>query len=134
VDGDQMTFTRIQLSGSKIAAKYRGQQLTASTPYGNITALVDSKGNLTRNRKESAPGIPDNGFRRPVTEATTGYGANFLRWTTGAPTGFLGNPDVDHAVTGGKNNVNKVTVYSGGAAAGTALVSTDQFSVAGQLG
>jgi hypothetical protein len=57
VDGDQMTFTRIQLTGAKINSRtYRaGTVLTAHTPYGNIAGTMTSSGTLTKNRKESAP-------------------------------------------------------------------------------
>ncbi|MCW2803519.1 MAG: hypothetical protein JWN06_1736 [Propionibacteriaceae bacterium] len=133
VDGDQMTFTRIQLNGSKINTRVYPVDtvLTARTPYGTISGTVKKDGTLVRNRKESAPGTVDNGFRRPVTEATTGYGGTFLRWNAGAPAGFIGNPDVLHAVTGAKAGYeNSVQVFRG-----TAAVSPEvaQFSVGGQI-
>jgi hypothetical protein len=57
VDGDQMTFTRIQLTGAKINSRTypAGTVLTAHTPYGNIAGTMTSSGTLTKNRKESAP-------------------------------------------------------------------------------
>ena len=128
---EQMTFTRVQLTGSKIAAKYRGTSLTAATPYGKMTAAVDAKGNLARVRKESIAGTPDNEFSRPLADVN--YGPNFLRWNGGAPKGFLGNPEEDHTVTGGRGNVNSVTIHAGKNTNGTIITSTNQFSVAGQL-
>jgi hypothetical protein len=133
VDGDQMTFTRIQLSGSKINTKVYPVDtvLTARTPYGNISGTVKKDGTLARNRKESAPGTVDNGFRRPVTEATTGYGGSFLRWNAGAPAGFIGDPNVLHAVNGAKaGNGNSVQLFRGTAAISPAVTL---FSVGGQI-
>jgi hypothetical protein len=137
VDGDQMTFTRIQLSGSKINTKVYPVDtvLTARTPYGNISGTVKKDGTLARNRKESAPGTVDNQFIRPATEATTGYGGTFLRWdqriAPAAPAGFIGNPDVIHAVTGAKAGYeNSVQVFRGTAAISPAV---NQFSVGGQI-
>ena len=133
VDGDQMTFTRIQLSGSKInLTRYpKDTVLTAHTPYGDISGTVTSSGTLTRNRKESAPGIPENGFVRPAIETTTGYGPTFLKWDVGAPAGFIGDPNVTHTVTGAKTGqANAVQVFRG-----TTPVSPSvaQFTVAGQI-
>jgi hypothetical protein len=137
IDGDQMTFTRIQFSGSKIPlSRYpAGTVLTATTPYGNISASVRSDGTLSRARKESAPGTVDNGFMRPVTETATGYGPTFLRWNTGAPAGYLGDPEVDHAVTGAKpGQANAVRIYRGTTISDATAVSpaVTQFAVGGK--
>jgi hypothetical protein len=134
--GDQMTFTRIQFTGSKINTRTypAGTVLTATTPYGNISATVagsGTSGTLTRNRKESAPGIDANGFNRPAIETGTGYGPSFLKWDANAPAGFLGDPNVDHTVTGAKpGNANAVRVFRDGTAV-SPLVTT--FSVAGRI-
>jgi hypothetical protein len=133
VDGDQMTFTRIQLTGSKInLTRYpKDTVLTAHTPYGDITGAVTKDGTLTRNRKESAPGIPENAFIRPATETTTGYGNTFLKWDAGAPAGFLGDPNVTHTVTGAKaGQLNEVRVYRGATAVSPAVKG---FTVGGQV-
>jgi hypothetical protein len=133
VDGDQMTFTRIQLTGAKINTRTypAGTVLTAHTPYGDIAGTVTSSGTLTKNRKESAPGIVENGFGRPATEATTGYGTSFLKWDVGAPAGFIGDPNVNHTVTGAKTGqLNEIQVFRGATAVSPRVT---QFSVAGQI-
>jgi hypothetical protein len=133
VDGDQMTFTRIQLTGTKInLAKYpKDTVLTAHTPYGDMTGTVTSSGTLTRNRKESAPGVVENGFVRPAIETTTGYGPTFLKWDVGAPAGFIGDPTVTHTVTGAKTGqANAVQVFKGATAASPVVTG---FTIGGQI-
>lgn len=137
VDGEQMTFTRIQLTGSKIPLnRYpAGTVLTAHTPYGPIAATVDRKGNLTRNRKESAPGTKENGFKAPLAETRTGYGPKFLKWTGTLPVSggrtFLGDPEVEHTVTGASTgNANAVRVFRGTTAVSPRVT---EFSVSGRI-
>jgi len=130
VDGDQMTFTRVQVTGSKINTGVYpvGTPLTFQTPYGTLSATVRLDGKLSRDRRESDPGDAANGFAAPLTETQTGFGPRFLRWTSGAPAGHIGDPTVLHAITGGVRN--NFQVFSGAAAVSP---SVTKFEVAGQL-
>lgn len=117
--GAQITFTRVQVTGSNInlAAYPAGTEFRFVTPYGEMTATVNDDGTLERSRVESPLGTRANGFRPPVTETVTGYGPTFLRWDPAvppaAPAGFLGNPLIPHAVVGGDGGVNTFRVFRG---------------------
>jgi hypothetical protein len=129
VDGDQMTFTRVQITGDKINTSVYpvGTVLTFRTPYGDITAPVGAKGKLSRDRTESDPGDASNGFRAPISEKQTPFD-NFLRWDTGAPAGYLGNPAILHKITGGVRQ--NFQVFQGAKA--VSPLET-RFEVAGQI-
>jgi hypothetical protein len=127
--GDQMVFTRVQVTGDKINLGVYpvNTVLTFETPYGTFTAPVGRDGKLSRARTESVAGDSTNGFRAPLTETQTGFGPTFLRWDTGAPAGHIGNPAVLHRITGGVRNTFQVK-------RGTTAVSPleTRFEVAGQ--
>jgi hypothetical protein len=129
VDGEQMTFTRVQVVGSKIARQYIGTTLTFKTPYGELKGLVKSDGTLDRARKESAPGLAP-GFTAPALEKTTGYGPKFLKWDSGAPAGFLGDPLRLHTVTGGTTGNSFYVLDAGGKRVSDIV---NEFEVAGQV-
>jgi hypothetical protein len=138
-DGDQIVFTRVQVTGSKIPLNVypAGTNLTFRTPYGELSAQVTNKGTVNRARTESDPGDVANGFRPPVTETQTGFGPSFLTWNTfgttspdAPPDGFIGDPLELHAIKGGDNNVNSFQVFRGGNAV-SPLVR--EFEVAGQV-
>lgn len=133
--GRQITFTRVQVTGSDInpAAYPEGTNLRFVTPYGNLAGNVAGDGNLERVRVESPLGVRANGFVPPATETVTGYGPRYLRWdpavAPAAPAGFLGNPLVPHAVVGGDNGVNTFRVFEGATAASPLV---DEFEIAGR--
>ena len=133
VGGQEITFTRIQVTGSNINLP-AGTVLTFRTPYdfpgtadGDLRGTVDADGTL-RIREESRLGVRANGFNEPVIETTTGYGPTILRWDAGAPAGFLGNPLRLHTITGGDSR-NTFQVFRGGAPASPVV---DQFTIAGR--
>jgi hypothetical protein len=132
VDGDQVVFTRVQVTGSKIPLSTypAGTVLTFAHPYGTMTAPVRSDGTLSRSRTESNIGTVAD-FTPPVTETTTGFGPSFLRWTAtapAAPAGFLGDGVTLHTITGGDGGFNSFVAKRGT----TTLASTNLFEVAGQ--
>jgi hypothetical protein len=133
VDGDQMTFARVQVTGSKINLSVYpvGTILTFQTPYGTLSAPVGRDGKLSRDRRESNAGDAADGFRAPVTETQTGFGPRFLRWDASAPAapaGHLGNPAVLHKITGGVTN--SFQAFRGATAVSPNVI---RFEVAGQL-
>jgi hypothetical protein len=143
VDGDQMTFARIQVTGDKLPRQYFGQTLTFKTPYGDdLKAVVGSNGKLSRDRRESNPGDAGDKFTAPLTETQTQFGCSalpcsratsrFIRWDASAPAapaGHLGNPAVLHRITGGLRNTFQVFDSAGHSV--SPLVT--RFEVAGQL-
>jgi len=126
--GDQMTFTRVQVTGDKINPTYFGKTIRFETPYGDLSATVGSNGKLSRDRRETDPGDASNSFRGPLVEATTTFGPTFVQWDSGAPAGFIGNPAVLHRIKGGDRNYLQAFI-------GTTSVSPKvvKFEVAGQL-
>jgi hypothetical protein len=134
VNGDQMTFARINFTGSKIntAAYPVGTKLTAKTPYGNMTATVAAGGKLIRNRQESDPGLVGD-FTPPATDTVTDYGPKFLRWSGTLPVvdgvTYLGNPATTHAIQAGPSGLSSFQVFVGTAPASK---SVTRFTVAGR--
>ena len=132
VSGEQVVFTRVQVTGSKIPLSTypAGTVLTFAHPYGTMTAPVRSDGKLSRSRTESNLGTVAD-FSPPVTETTTGFGPSFLRWTATAPLaapGFLGDGVTPHTIRGGDAGFNSFAAKRGT----TTLASTNLFEVAGQ--
>jgi hypothetical protein len=128
IDGDQMTFTRVQVTGDKIDRSYFGKTIRFETPYGDLSAVVGNNGKLSRDRRETDPGDAGNRFAAPLKESTTTFGPTFVQWDKGAPPGFIGNPAVLHTIKGGDRNYFQAFV-------GTTAVSPKviRFEVAGQL-
>lgn len=142
--GREITFTRMQVTGSNIDPGDFPQGLTFVTPYGEMTGTVDADGTL-RTRVESRLGVRANGFNEPVIETVTGYGPTILRWdpavAPAAPAGFLGNPLRLHSVVGGDLPdpqtgvpVNAFRVFEGNSAIVGAEASplVTQFTIAGR--
>jgi hypothetical protein len=144
-DGDQMTFTRVQVTGDKIPQQYIGQTLTFKTPYGDdLKAVVSRDGKVSRDRKESNAGDRTDRFTAPLAETQTQFGctalpcrqdqSRFIRWDPAfrpaAPVDHLGNPAVLHRITGGIRNNFQVFDSTG---AKSLSPSVTLFEVAGQL-
>lgn len=137
--GEQTTFVRTQVTVTKIdlVTYPPDSTLTFNTPYGPLSGKVTGDprkgrftGKMSRDRKESALGTPDNGFNGPLTAAASMYGPNFLRWTDAdRPKGYLGDPAEFHAVTGAvAPNKNAFSLVAPRAAL---AVGTTLFEVAG---
>ena len=122
--GQQITFGRINIVGTGL------QPATAYTvvhPYGTATVRTDSLGGF-RYR------IQVGGAALDFTRALSAPIMPFLRWTSGAPAGFIGDAVTPHAVAGSPTGLNAVNVYVGASAAGSPIASQSGFKVAGKLG
>lgn len=124
-DGDQVTFGRVRIviRGALPNTKY-----TFTHPYGTDVITTDGSG-AGRYVEDIGIGAPGD-----FTGALRSRVGPFLRWTSGAPAGYIGNPDVPHAVTG------SVWVDSTGspqnyfrAQGGTDDVRTNDFSLVGRI-
>ncbi|MFL6027685.1 MAG: hypothetical protein ACJ72G_07510 [Friedmanniella sp.] len=102
--GQQVVFarTRIVVKGAPA-----NQTLTFTHPFGAATIDTDGTG-AGRLVNDVSPAIGN------FTLALGGNFGPFLKWTEGAPEGYVGNPDVAHAVTGSPFDTNYFAVTGGG--------------------
>lgn len=117
-DGDQVVFGRQRIVVKDGPAN---QTLTFKHPYGTITIDTDGTG-AGKLVEDISPAIGNFG-----TALKSNIGP-FLKWDTGAPAGYLGDPNQDHTVTGSPFGYNKFSVAGGGL-----NLETDQFSLMGKL-
>lgn len=117
-DGDQVVFGRQRIVVKDGPAN---QTLTFKHPYGTITIDTDGTG-AGKLVEDISPAIGNFG-----TALKSNIGP-FLKWDTGAPAGYLGDPNQDHTVTGSPFGYNKFSVTGGGLS-----LETDQFSLMGKL-
>ncbi|MFF0903246.1 UNVERIFIED_CONTAM: hypothetical protein RF653_06190 [Kocuria sp. CPCC 205316] len=120
--GEQMVFARQRLVVKDGPAN---STLSFPHPYGTIEVDTDAEGNA-KLVEDIAPAVGN---------FTTPLGSNlgpFLKWDTGAPAGYLGNPDVPHRIVGGLRNTFSMTGTN--SATGAAVsASTDLFTVQGKI-
>ncbi|MFI7493788.1 hypothetical protein ACH9D2_03555 [Kocuria sp. M4R2S49] len=119
IAGDQVVFARQRVDVDGAAPN---TTLTFTHPYGTVTVDTDERGR-GRLVEDVSPAVGN--FRTPLK----GDIGPFLQWDSGAPEGYLGNPDVAHTVTGSPLGTNffEVTTADG------ATARNDQFSVMGKL-
>jgi hypothetical protein len=89
-DGDQVTFARQRIF---VRGGPADTTLTFKHPYGTITIDTDNTG-AGRLTEDISPAAGN------FETALKGNIGPFLTWAADAPAGYLGNPDVEHAVTG----------------------------------
>ncbi len=119
VAGDQVVFSRQRIDVDGAAPN---TTLTFTHPYGTVTVDTDERGR-GRLVEDVSPAVGN--FQTPLK----GDVGPFLQWDSGAPEGYLGNPDVEHTVTGSPLGTNFFEV----ATADGATARTDLFSVMGKL-
>ncbi|MFW3385007.1 UNVERIFIED_CONTAM: hypothetical protein RF648_03305 [Kocuria sp. CPCC 205274] len=119
IPGDQVVFSRQRIDVDDAAPN---TTLTFTHPYGTVTVDTDERGR-GRLVEDVSPAVGN--FQTPLK----GDVGPFLQWDSGAPEGYLGNPDVEHTVTGSPLGTNffEVTTSDGGTA------RNDQFSVMGKI-
>lgn len=147
VDGDQIVFnrTRVRILGGLIAnRKYR-----ITYPYGVKTLTATQKGNkpATINFTEDFGCAPS-----PVTicdfgtvlvpkgrgTVTNPIGKPWLTWDDSQPAppaGYIGDPNVEHKITGSPYNTNyfKVELLNSNGTVARQIAFTDLFSVSGKV-
>lgn len=131
IAGDQVAFSRVRI---RIDGLQDGANYTITHPYGSIVLPAEAEvagGAGVINYTE------DIGcFDTPCTETSFARAANgtvgpFLRWASGAPAGYIGDPAVEHTVVGSPtgNNFFRVT----GAGLPAAGLETNLFSIQGKV-
>ncbi|MFJ6278699.1 chitobiase/beta-hexosaminidase C-terminal domain-containing protein [Arthrobacter subterraneus] len=122
--GQQNAFARmrIRFDGAQPDASY-----TATTPYGIFIVTADDRGRVRFTEDLGC-------LQQPCdwTEPLSGKIGPFLRWDSSlpaAPAGSIGDPNVEHAVTGSPFGTNFFSIEG----PGVPLAQTDQFAVQGKI-
>lgn len=130
-DGHQIAFGRIRVryDGAVPGATYE-----VVHPYGVVRATADDTGRLFYTDDNGCMNGPCGDFGRVLTQPV----GPFLRWDTGAPEGYVGDPTIEHAVVGSPYGTNEFTVHQvtdglGAEIAPVLIGSTDQFAVQGKI-
>ncbi len=98
--GQQVSFGRIRIRASGLVD---GADYTITHPYGVDTVTAEAGAVKGVNTTEDIGSLTPDG----VFDQTLGSRpAPFLKWTAGAPAGYLGDPTVEHAVTGSPYDTN----------------------------
>jgi len=131
-EGFQTSFNRLRLRVDLPAFSGETRTYTVTHPYGVQSFQVTSGGTGAINiTLDSAPSI---GFNSVVDGSLVSLDP-FLIWTGGAaPPGYVGDPGVDHAVTGSPFNTNFFRIEGpdiGGP--GVDFVQTHLFSISGRI-
>ena len=118
VKGDQTVFGRIRF---RVDGLTPNAEYTLTHPYGKDVIKTDSQGGIKYTEDIGAGG----GFEAALNSRI----GTFIKWDTGAPTGYLGDPDVPHTITGGVNNQNFFRIEG----PGIGSIQTNEFSVMGKI-
>jgi hypothetical protein len=96
----QISFGRIRI---RAAGLVDGATYTVTHPYGVEHIQAEAGAVKGINTTEDIGGlVPDGTFDATLASKA----APFLKWPTGAPVGYLGDPTVDHVVTGSPYGTN----------------------------
>jgi hypothetical protein len=99
--GQRITFARLRIRGFNLpAGTYR-----ITHPYGSDTFVVDELAPRNINFTDDVLPVPE-----VFTGALGGRIGPLLRWDSGAPAGFLGDPATPHRVTGSPFGTNHLAV------------------------
>jgi hypothetical protein len=128
--GHQIGFARIRVKATGLVpnATYK-----ITHPYGVDEAQADDRGIVFTTEDAGCLAAPC-AFTTPATSRMT----TFLQWdptvAPAAPTGYIGDPTVDHAVIGSPNDTNFFRIDGPNAGGpGKNTVSTDLFAVQGKF-
>jgi len=96
----QISFGRIRI---RVSGLIDGATYTVTHPYGVEHIQAETGAIKGINTTEDIGGLVPNGT---FDETLGSKAAPFLKWPTGAPAGYLGDPAVEHVVTGSPFNTN----------------------------
>jgi len=98
--GQQISFGRIRV---RVSGLIDGADYKVTNPYGVDTFTAETGAFKGINSTDDIGGLnPDGSFDKTLAAKA----APFLKWPTGAPAGYLGDPAVEHVVTGSPFNTN----------------------------
>ncbi len=152
IDGDQLVFSRIRVRLTVPNSPASVGIYTVTHPYGvetfNVTAadIAATAGiraiNFTDDCLHTVVGgviVPScavadgDQFTNPLadlTDDTTSRISTWLKWDTGAPAGYIGDPAILHTITGGTCGTNFFQIDGPGVPGGS--ISTNLFSLMGR--
>jgi len=123
--GDQISFGRVRI---RVSGLTPGATYTVTHPYGVDEFVAEDAVNNINFTEDIGIGAP--GTFTGILNSRIGP---FLRWDTGAPAGYLGDPAVDHAITGSPFGTNVFRIEGPDAGGpGVNVVETNLFSVMGK--
>ena len=128
--GDQIVFDRVRIRVDKLVA---GQTYTITHPFGVSTLRADSKGEINVTEDIGCLNSPCD-FHRPLESSLK----TFLRWDPAvgpqAPAGYIGDPNINHAVTGSPSGTNYFKVVGPNVGGPNInVIQTSLFSVQGKI-
>jgi len=128
--GQQTAFSRLRIRVSGLVA---GAVYTITHPYGTVTLTADPTGVINYTADYGC-------FDTPCNQTTYDRALNgpipgpFLQWDEGAPTGYIGDPEVEHTVTGSPTGNNFFQIEGPGIGGeGVNSLKTDLFAVQGKI-
>jgi len=128
--GAQIVFARFRLRVT--AGLVPGATYTMTAPYGTQSFVAAATGTINFTSDQGCAAAPCN-FASLLTNTNVGP---FVRWdaTSAPPAGFIGQPAVDHGITGSPfgNNFFRLTGPNVGGP-GVNTVQTNLFSITGRL-
>ena len=129
-ENQQTVFGRIRF---RVDSLTNGATYTITHPYG-VDKIIATDGEINYTEDIGAGQGFDGALKSRI--------GTFLRWDQGAPEGYVGDPGIEHRVTGGVNAQNFFRIegpgigriYSGFACPGNPdnCIQTDLFSLAGK--
>jgi hypothetical protein len=128
--GQQLSFDRLRVRVDKLTP---GKSYKITHPFGTLNLVADSKGYINFTDNIGCKGVPCD-FRSSLN----GRVGVFLRWDASvapaAPAGYLGDPVVQHKITGSPLGTNFFRVEGPNAGGqGVNLIQTDLFLVQGKI-
>ena len=135
---EQIGFGRVRIRVDNLVA---GEEYKITHPYGTDTLVAEDNGRTGNRQAGEINFTEDIGCMMPSTPDGCNYEemrysrvGPFLKWDEGAPNGYVGDPAIDHKVTGSPTGDNFFRIEGpdvGGA--GEDEIQTDLFSVSGKL-
>ncbi|HSB77587.1 MAG TPA: hypothetical protein VLM91_02270 [Candidatus Methylomirabilis sp.] len=130
-NGAQIVFSRLRIVANGLTP---GATYSFTHPYGVTRLVADSKGQAKFTDDFGCLAAPCN-FSAVLPTHNVGP---FLTWDPAvppaAPAGFIGDPNVTHAITGSPFGTNVFQVDGPNAGgAGINTISTDQFAITGKV-
>jgi hypothetical protein len=126
VDGDQIVFGRVRFVGKGLTPN---TTYTITHPYGVDKLTSDGDGALKY--------VEDIGVNGGFGASLNSRIGPFLKWdpavAPAAPQGYLGDPNVEHAITGSPFNTNVLKACATGADGTEACAQNEQFTVQGKI-